>query len=84
MTAGMTIQFNATFISGMGSDELQLEAVSLLLPNNSGGTWEMSDEEEWSEAVEGVLWRALRSLKNALFFLLEVLVGYTPTKLRKP
>ena len=84
MTAGMTIQFNAIFISGMGSDELQLEAVSLLLPNNSGGTWEMSDEEEWSEAVEGVLWRALRSLKNALFFLLEVLVGYTPTKLRKP
>ena len=84
VTAGMNIRFNATFVSGMGSSELQLEAVSLLLPNSSGGGPEkVSDEEEWNEAV-GVLWRVLRSLKNALFFLLEVLVGYTPTKLRKP
>ena len=85
MTAGMNVRFNATFVSGMGSDELQLETVSLLLPDgSSGGPGEVSDEEEWNEAMEGVLWKTLRSLKNALFFLLEVLVGYTPTKLRKP
>lgn len=85
LNAGMNVRFNATFLSGMGSNELHLEAVSLLLPNGSGGgPGEGSDEEEWNEAMEGVLWKAIRSLKNALFFLLEVLVGYTPTKLRKP
>lgn len=82
MTAGMNVQFNATFVRGMGSNELHLEAVSVLLPlGDSSGE---DDDDEWSEAVEGVLWRALRSMKNALFFLLEVLVGYTPTAIHKP
>lgn len=84
MTVGMNIRFNATFIGGMGSDVLRLQAVSVLVPRSGGGSGsEEGDEEEWGEAVEGVLWRAARSLRNALYFVLEVLVGYTPTAARK-
>lgn len=86
MTAGMNIRFNATFVGGMGSDALHLQAVSVLLPHSGkgGGTGsEGADQEEWGEAVEGVLWKAARSLRNALYFILEVLVGYTPTTPRK-
>lgn len=83
MTAGMNIRFNATFAGGMGSDALHLQAVSVLLPHSGGvGTGSElkgADQEEWGEAVEGVLWKAARSLRNALYFILEVLVGYTPT-----
>ena len=83
MTTGMNIRFNATFMGGMGSDALRLQAVSVLLPDIGGTGSEEADEEEWEEAVEGVLWRAARSLRNALYFVLEVLVGYTPTAARK-
>ena len=83
MTAGMSVRFNATFMGGMGSDVLQLQAVSVLLPHSGDTGSEGADEEEWEEAVEGVLWKAVRSLRNALFFVLEVLVGYTPTATRK-
>ena len=83
MTTGMNIQFNATFLGGMGSDTLRLQAVSILLPDSGGIGSKGADEEEWEEAVEGVLWRAVRSLRNALYFVLEVLVGYTPTASRK-
>ena len=84
MTSGMNIRFNATFAGGMGSDALHLRAMSVLLPHSGGGTGsEGADQEEWGEAVEGVLWKAARSLRNALYFILEVLVGYTPTTPRK-
>lgn len=86
MTVGMNIRFNATFMSGMGSDALRLQVVSVLLPEIGGGIGSKGDdgEEEWGEAVEGILWRAARSIRNALYFVLEVLVGYTPTTNRKP
>ena len=83
LTAGMSVQFNATFVSGMGSDTLQLKTVSLRLPGGSGTDSGVDDEEEWDEAVEDLLWKVGRSLKNALYFVLEVLVGYTPTQVRK-
>ena len=86
MTVGMNIRFNATFTSGMGSDALRLQVVSVLLAESRGGIGSKGDdgEEEWGEAVEGILWRAARSIRNALYFVLEVLVGYTPTANRKP
>ena len=83
-TAGMNIRFNATFVSGMGSEEVRLQAVSILLPQSDSVDRGTDDEDEWVEEVEGLFWRALRSLRNALYFVLEVLVGYTPTKIRKP
>ena len=83
-TAGMNIRFNATFVSGMGSEEVRLQAVSILLPQSDSVDRGTDDEDEWVEEVEGLFWRALHSLRNALYFVLEVLVGYTPTKIRKP
>ena len=83
MTTGMNIRFNATFVDGMGSDALHLQAVSLLLSRSGGVASGEDDEEIWDEAVEameGLLWRALRSLRSALFFVLEVLVGYTSNR----
>lgn len=83
MTAGMAIHFNATFVDGMGSDKLRLQAVSMVIPHNDGMASGADDDDEWVEEVEGVFWRLLRSLRNALYFVLEVFVGYTPTKPRK-
>lgn len=73
----MEFRFNSTFIEGMGSDQLTLQLTSALM------------EEEFYEDLEDevkkqLLPRMLSSVKEALLFLLELLLGYSsPTLLYK-
>ena len=74
--SGTKLFFNATFIDGMGSDKLTLQASSLSVEDEMlGGPAEEDDEEE-TEKMH-ILTRLVSSLKDVLCFILEILIGYT-------
>ena len=71
---GMDLQFNATFVDGMGSDKLTLYLTSLVLDQE---LYEEHEEEDEEEAKQYLLTRFLTSLKNTISLLLEIVLGYT-------
>ena len=74
---GMEIAFNATFVEGMGSNKLVLQASSVYFEGNDGLN-ERSEEEE--EVKQYLMTRLFVSIKLTVSFLLEVLLGYTPSR----
>ena len=79
MKAGTELQFNSTFIDGMGSDKLVLQLTSTLMEEEF-----YEDQEDLEEIKKHLLSRLSSSVKEALFFLLEIFLGYTsPTSLHK-
>ena len=75
--SGTKLFFNATFMDGMGSDKLTLQASSLAVDENEtlGQPAEEDDDEE-TEKMH-ILTRLVSSLKDVLCFILEILIGYT-------
>ena len=78
--AGMNLTFNATFVGGMGSDKLILQASSLLFAEETYGLPTDEEEDEEEEERQHILTRLISSLKDALCFILEILFGYTMPK----
>ena len=75
--AGMEFRFNSTFIAGMGSDKLTLRLTSATM-----GEEFYEDLED--QVKKHLLSRMSSSVKEVLFFLLEIFLGYpSPTLLHK-
>ena len=74
LKSGSSLQFNATFQEGMGSDLLTLQA--LHLSSDYGDTQQLKEEKE-KEMKEKLSYNLLKSLKNTAAILLEILLGYT-------
>ena len=75
LKSGTKLEFNATFVSGMGTGSLTLQLFSVWFEGEFYQLFEDLDEEE---AMQHVQTRLLRSLKVTLQLFLEVLLGYTP------
>ena len=71
LAAGTLLNFNATFVSGMGSDRLTLQLVAL------EGMEEEEEEEETSDTIHIVVGQLTSSVKNMFVIVLDVLLGYT-------
>ena len=74
LTSGMTLDFNATFVSGMGSEKVVLQAVFL----DAAGLDDTQSllEEREEEIRMGILSTLLQSVKNSIAILFEVFLGY--------
>ena len=70
-TVGNFLEFNATFVSGMGSDQLVLQLVSL------NGHIAGRDEESVQDTVQLFVRQVMNSCTNTLALLFDVLLGYT-------
>lgn len=77
---GMNLIFNATFVGGMGSDKLILQAVSLSFVEEMYRVPAEEEEDEEEAERQHILTRLISSLKDALCFILEILFGYTMPK----
>lgn len=74
LTSGMTLHFNATFVSGMGSERVVLRAVFL---DAAGLDDTQSLLEEREEGIRmGMLSTLVQSVKNSVAILFEVFLGY--------
>lgn len=74
LRSGMTLHFNATFVEGMGSDELILRAVFL---DAAGLDDTQSLQEEREEEIRmGMLSTLVQSVKNSIVVVLEIFFGY--------
>ena len=71
LEAGTRLQFNASFVSGMGSDKLLLRLVAL------EGHMEGRDEEVAQDNVQLLLDQFINSITNTFAILFDVLFGYT-------
>ena len=71
LQVGNHLQFNATFVSGMGSDKLVLQLVTL--EGHVVGT----DEESIQDSVQLFATQVIQSVTNTLAILFDVLLGYT-------
>ena len=65
------LEFNATFVSGMGSDHLVLQLVSL------NGHFAGRDKESVQDTVQLFVHQVMNSCTNTLALLFDVLLGYT-------
>lgn len=74
LRSGMQVQFNATFVGGMGTDSLQLELFSVWF---DGELYQLYDDNEEEEAKEYMQSRLLLSMKATLQLFLEIVFGYT-------
>jgi hypothetical protein len=73
LRVGQTIRFNATFVSGMGSEHLVLQLVDL-----EGFTSTREEEiENIEDSLQLLVHRVVESFANTLAVLLDVLLGYT-------
>ena len=74
ISVGMFLRFNASFVDGMGSDQLTLKTISLLLPN-----MKLDEDGDFDpdEVREYLLTNLFISVKNVLFFMIDVVFGYT-------
>ena len=77
---GMNLIFNATFVGGMGSDKLILQATSLSFVEEIYRVPAEEEEDEKEAERQHILARLISSLKDALYFILEILFGYTTPK----
>lgn len=74
LRSGMSLQFNATFVDGMGSESLTLKAVFL---NADGLDDTLSLEKEREEEIKmGMLSTLVGSVKDCVSILLEIFGGY--------
>lgn len=75
LTTGSYLKFNATFVSGMGSNLLTLQAKSLLLPTGElfDGKGLNSDDEERDYIIFS---KFVHSFQNTVYLLLEIFFGY--------
>ena len=70
---GQTISFNSTFVSGMGSNRVVLQLVSL-----EGFTSTREKElENVEDSLQLLVYRVMQSFSNTLSLLFDVLLGYT-------
>ena len=74
LQAGTHLKFNATFVNGMGSTHLTLQASSLVLP--SGELFDSSVLYNDEEEREFMFSKIVHSLQNTVYLLLEMLFGY--------
>ena len=76
--SGTKLFFNATFMDGMGSDKLTLQASSLAVEDENETLGQPAEEDDEEEAEKmHILTRLVSSLKDVLCFILEILIGYT-------
>ena len=71
LKVGNLFEFNATFVSGMGSDQLVLQLVSL------SGHVAGRDEESVRDSVQLFVYQVMNSCSNTLAIVFDVLLGYT-------
>lgn len=71
LQVGNHLHFNATFVSGMGSDRLVLQLVTL------EGHIVRTDEESIQDSVQLFATQVIQSVTNTLAILFDVLLGYT-------
>ena len=74
LSVGQEIRFNSTMVSGMGSDQLVLQLVSL-----EGFTSSRDREmENVEDSLQLLAYQVMQSVANTLAVLFDVLLGYTP------
>lgn len=71
LEVGSLLQFNATFVSGMGSDELVLQLVAL------EGHIMGRDEGDVQDSVHLFAHQVMQSITNTMAVLFDVILGYT-------
>ena len=69
ITAGKLLEFNGTFVSGMGSDKLTLRLVNL--------EGIMEKEEDVEEEIQLFGSQLISSVRNTFAFLFDVVIGYS-------
>ncbi len=74
LKSGVQLDFNATFVSGMGTDSLRLELFSVWF---DGEFYQLYDDDDEGEAKEYMQSRLLMSMKATVHLFLEILFGYT-------
>ena len=75
LESGTSLEFNATFVKGMGSSHLTLHASSLKAGIN---TSKLMEEESEREMMQNILYNSVSSIKNTIVVLLEIIFGYIP------
>lgn len=74
LKSGMSLQFNAAFVDGMGSDHLTLRALFLDAPGLDNT---QSLEEERKEKIRQNMWSVFhQGVKNGVLVILEIFFGY--------
>lgn len=73
----MLVHFNATFLEGMGSDHLTLQALEMSVTWTRMSTRQLEEERE-KEMLENMFSNLISCLKNTASILLEMIFGYTP------
>lgn len=74
LKSGTSLQFDATFVNGMGSDHLTLQAVSLsAFGLEDTQNLERERNEDMKKSLLSVF---IRSVKNSVIVLLEIFFGY--------
>ena len=71
LRAGDNLQFNATFVSGMGSDQLVLQLAAL------EGVKVGRGEESMKDSIQLLVHRVSQSLASTVNILLDVLLGFS-------
>ena len=75
LAVGNSLRFNGTFLSGMGTDKLQLKLSAVFMDGEwFDGSSESAVEEKAKKYMLSGLWL---SLKNTVLFIMEVTFGYT-------
>jgi len=77
---GMNLIFNATFVGGMGLRQTDPASyIPVVCRRNIQSASEEEEDEKEAER-QHILARLISSLKDALYFILEILFGYTTPK----
>ncbi len=74
LTSGTVLEFNATFVAGMGSDRLTLQALHMSA-DGLEDTQNVEEERE-EEIKKSMLSTLLRSIKNSIVVILQIFLGY--------
>ena len=74
LKSGTALEFDATFVEGMGSDQVTLQALHM----NADGLEDTQDveEEREEELRKSLLSTLLRSIKNGIVVILQIFLGY--------